>query len=45
MTLSDRTLRHIRLGSGLVMLVYVVLHMTNHMLGIVSLPLAEAGLA
>jgi adenylate cyclase len=45
MTLSDGTLHHIRLGSGLVMLTYVVMHMANHMLGIVSLSLAEAGLS
>jgi adenylate cyclase len=45
MTLSDGALRHIRLGSGLVMLAYIVLHMANHTLGIVSLPAAEAGLS
>jgi adenylate cyclase len=45
MILSDGALRHIRLGSGLVMLAYIVMHMANHMLGIVSLSLAEAGLS
>ncbi|MBS0643171.1 MAG: hypothetical protein JSS43_25175 [Proteobacteria bacterium] len=38
------TSRRLRLASGLVMLTYISLHMTNHILGLVSLPLAEAGL-
>lgn len=38
------TTRQLRLGSGLVMLTYVTMHLGNHMLGIVSLPLAEQGL-
>jgi adenylate cyclase len=36
------TVHHLRLGSGLVS--YISLHLFNHMLGIVSLPLAETGL-
>ena len=38
------TARHLRLASGLVLMSYISLHLFNHMLGIVSLPLAEAGL-
>ncbi len=38
------TAHRLRLGSGLVMMSYISLHLFNHMLGIVSLPLAEAGL-
>jgi adenylate cyclase len=36
---------YLRLGSGLVMLVYVIGHLTNHALGIVSLQAMDAGLA
>jgi len=36
--------RRWRMASGLVMLGYVSMHLLNHMLGIVSLPLAERGL-
>ncbi|MGJ7506248.1 hypothetical protein [Variovorax sp. GT1P44] len=38
------TARQLRLASGLVLMSYISLHLFNHMLGIVSLPLAEAGL-
>jgi adenylate cyclase len=38
------TSRHLRLASGLVLLTYVTLHLTNHALGIWSLALAERGL-
>ena len=38
------TTRHFRLASGLVMLVYLSQHLVTHMLGIVSLALAEDGL-
>jgi len=38
------TTRHFRLGSGLVLLTYISLHLINHALGIWSLELAEAGL-
>ena len=38
------TARHLRLASGLVLMSYISLHLFNHLLGIVSLPLAEAGL-
>ena len=37
-------LRRLQLGSGLVMLVYIFLHLINHTLGIWSLELAERGL-
>ena len=36
--------RHLRLASGLVLLTYVSLHLTNHALGIWSIELAERGL-
>ena len=36
------TARRLRLASGLVMFTYVAGHMTNHMLGLISLPAAEA---
>src|SRR5579862_2064354 len=38
------TAHHLRLGSGLVLMSYISLHLFNHMLGVVSLPLAESGL-
>ena len=38
------TAHHLRLASGLVLLSYISMHLFNHMLGIVSLSLAEAGL-
>jgi adenylate cyclase len=38
------TARHLRLGSGLVLLSYITLHLTNHALALWSLDLAEHGL-
>jgi adenylate cyclase len=38
------TIRHLRLGSGLVLLTYISLHLINHALGIWSIDLAEEGL-
>ena len=38
------TARHLRLGSGLVLLSYITLHLTNHALALGSLDLAEGGL-
>jgi adenylate cyclase len=38
------TARHLRLGSGLVLLAYITLHLINHALGLWSLALAEHGL-
>ena len=37
--------RQLRRTSGVILLVYIALHMLNHMLGLVSLDAAEAGLA
>lgn len=37
--------RGLRLGSGLVLLSYIALHLLNHALGLVSVPLAEQALA
>ena len=45
MSMSDASRHRFRLASGLVMLTYITMHMANHTLGIVSLPLAEAGLS
>jgi len=38
------TLRRLRMLSGLVMFVYIAIHLLNHALGIISLALAEEGL-
>jgi adenylate cyclase len=38
------SLRHLRLASGLVMFVYLTLHLVNHALGMVSIDAAERGL-
>src|SRR5262249_62436326 len=38
------TLRRLRLLSGIVMFVYIAIHLLNHALGIFSLALAETGL-
>src|ERR1700693_1675793 len=38
------TRRDLRLGSGLVLFVYVTAHLANHALGLVSVGVAEAGL-
>jgi adenylate cyclase len=39
------TLRDIRLASGLVLFVYVALHLANHALGLISIDTAERGLS
>gem|GEM_PF-4099355 len=39
------TQRDIRLASGLVLFVYVTLHLVNHALGLISTDIAERGLA
>lgn len=39
------TLRDIRLASGLVLFVYVTLHLVNHALGLISIDVAERGLS
>jgi len=41
--ISERTLRNARLGSGLVMMVFVVMHLGNLSLNLISLEAAEAG--
>ncbi|MBB3233754.1 adenylate/guanylate cyclase domain-containing protein [Phyllobacterium endophyticum] len=41
--LSERSLRRARLVSGLVMLVFVTLHLANHALNLISLDAAEKG--
>jgi adenylate cyclase len=38
------TIRHLRLASGLVMFVYITVHLLNHALGLFSLALAESAL-
>src|SRR5262249_60763514 len=38
------TLRRLRLLSGIVMFVYIAIHLLNHALGIFSLAVAETGL-
>lgn len=40
---SDRTIRRARLGSGLVMFVFVFLHFSNHALGLISVSAADEG--
>jgi adenylate cyclase len=45
MSLQRITRRDLRLASGLVLLTYMVLHMSNHALGLISLDAAETGLA
>lgn len=42
--MSEGAIRRLRLGSGLVLFVYIALHLINHALGAVSLAAAEAGL-
>ena len=44
MTVSYPTRRDLRLGSGLVLFVYVALHLANHAIGLVSVNTAERGL-
>jgi adenylate cyclase len=41
--LSDRFIRKARLGSGLIIFLFVVMHLSNHSLGLISLRAAEAG--
>ncbi|MEK1889895.1 MAG: adenylate/guanylate cyclase domain-containing protein [Phyllobacterium sp.] len=41
--ISERTLRRTRLISGLIMLVFVTLHLANHALNLISLTAAEEG--
>ncbi len=41
---TTRVLRKARLISGLVLFAYVLLHLSNHALGLISLEMAEAGL-
>ncbi len=40
---SERTIRRARLGSGLVMFLFVLLHLSNHALGLISVPVADDG--
>ena len=40
---GEQWLRNARLGSGLVLMTFVVLHFINHMLALISLEAAEAG--
>ncbi|WP_040853457.1 adenylate/guanylate cyclase domain-containing protein [Phyllobacterium sp. YR531] len=40
---SERSLRRLRLISGLIMLVFVMLHLANHSLNLISLKAAEEG--
>lgn len=40
---SERSLRRLRLISGLIMLVFVMLHLANHSLNLISLKTAEEG--
>ncbi|TCL68336.1 adenylate/guanylate cyclase domain-containing protein [Rhizobium sp. BK251] len=41
--LSEQFVRNARLGSGLLIFLFVVLHLTNHSLGLISLSAAEEG--
>eukprot|EP01132_Coremiostelium_polycephalum_P008363 gene8363-10270_t len=41
--LSERSLRRARLASGLIMLTFLTLHLTNHALNLISLAAAEEG--
>ncbi|SCW45756.1 adenylate cyclase [Rhizobium mongolense subsp. loessense] len=40
---SERNIRRARLGSGLVMFTFVVLHLSNHALGLISVAAADDG--
>ncbi len=42
--MSETAIRRLRLGSGIVLFVYIALHLANHALGVVSLGLAERAL-
>ncbi|KAA0695668.1 adenylate/guanylate cyclase domain-containing protein [Neorhizobium sp. P12A] len=41
--LSDQFIRKARLGSGLIIFLFVTMHLSNHSLGLISLKAAEAG--
>ena len=41
--MSGLTIRHLRLGSGLAMWIYIACHFLNHSLGLISLGAAERG--
>ncbi|WFS24746.1 adenylate/guanylate cyclase domain-containing protein [Rhizobium rhododendri] len=41
--LSDRSIRRARLGSGLVVFLFVLMHISNHALGLISVHVAEKG--
>ncbi|MBW9113284.1 adenylate/guanylate cyclase domain-containing protein [Rhizobium cauense] len=40
---SERSIRRARLGSGLVMFLFVLLHLSNHALGLISVSVADDG--
>ncbi len=42
--MSDRAIRSLRLASGVVLFAYILSHLLNHALGVISLDHAEAGL-
>src|SRR6516164_2360670 len=42
-SLPESFIRKARLGSGLVIFVFVLLHLSNHSLGLISIGAAEAG--
>jgi adenylate cyclase len=41
--LSDQSVRKARLGAGLIIFIFVVMHLSNHALGLISLEAAEKG--
>jgi adenylate cyclase len=41
--MSERLVRRLRLGAAFVLLAYLILHFTNHALGLISLDAMEAG--
>jgi adenylate cyclase len=40
---SDQSVRKARLGAGLIIFIFVVMHLSNHALGLISLEAAESG--
>lgn len=38
---SERTIRRARLGSGLVIFIFVLLHLSNHAIGLISVAAAD----
>ncbi|MBB3134716.1 adenylate cyclase [Rhizobium pisi] len=40
---SERTIRRARLGSGLVIFIFVLLHLSNHAIGLISVAAADKG--